>query len=107
MLYDVLDANMFYIYIVLVHITLASSRVNLSLVFANNKGADQPAHQRSLISTFVIRFQVEHSAILSIFIKLPFVIKLFVLPIFEWSFYTGFTVLNTVNSEIFERILFL
>ena len=24
--------------------------------FVNNKGADQPAHMRSLISTFVIRF---------------------------------------------------
>ena len=24
--------------------------------FANNKGADQPAHTRSLISAFVIRF---------------------------------------------------
>ena len=24
--------------------------------FANNKGADQPAHARSLISAFVIRF---------------------------------------------------
>ena len=24
--------------------------------FANNKGADQPAHQRSLISAFIIRF---------------------------------------------------
>ena len=36
--------------------------------------------------------QGEHSAILSTFIKLPFVIKLFVLTIFEWKFYTGFTV---------------
>ena len=26
--------------------------------FANNKGADQPAHQRSLISAFVIRFLI-------------------------------------------------
>ena len=26
--------------------------------FANNTGADQPAHSRSLISAFVIRFQV-------------------------------------------------
>ena len=26
------------------------------LGLANNKGADQPAHPRSLISTFVIRF---------------------------------------------------
>ena len=34
----------------------------------------------------------EHSATLSTFIKLPFVIKIFVLSIFEWPFYTGFTV---------------
>ena len=34
----------------------------------------------------------EHSAILSTFIKLPFVIKIFVLFIFEWPFYTGYTV---------------
>ena len=38
--------------------------------------------------------QGEHSAILSTFIKLPFVIKLFVLSIFAWPFYTGFTVLD-------------
>ena len=36
--------------------------------------------------------QGEHSAILSTFIKLPFVIKIFVVSIFEWPFYTGFTV---------------
>ena len=36
--------------------------------------------------------QVEHSAILLTFIKLPIVIKIFVLSIFEWVFYTGFTV---------------
>ena len=34
----------------------------------------------------------KHSAILMTFIKLPFVIKIFVLSIFEWPFYTGFTV---------------
>ena len=34
----------------------------------------------------------EHSAILSTFIKLPFVIKIFVLSIFERLLYTGFTV---------------
>ena len=37
-------------------------------------------------------FQREHSAILSSFIKLPFVIKIFVVSIFEWPFYTGLTV---------------
>ena len=36
--------------------------------------------------------QNEHSAILLTSIKLPFVIKIFVLSIFEWPFYTGFTV---------------
>ena len=36
--------------------------------------------------------QREHSVILLTFIKLPFVIKTFVLSIFEWPFYTGFTV---------------
>ena len=36
--------------------------------------------------------QGEHSAILSTFIKLSFVIKIFVLYIFEWLFYTGFNV---------------
>ena len=34
----------------------------------------------------------EHSAILSSFIKLPFAIKICVLSIFEWRFYTVFTV---------------
>ena len=40
--------------------------------------------------------QREHSAILSTFIRLPFVIKIFVLSIFERPFYTGFTVLSSV-----------
>ena len=35
---------------------------------------------------------LEHSAILSTFIKLPIIIKIFILSIFEWLFYTGFTV---------------
>ena len=38
----------------------------------------------------------EHSAILSTFIKLPFVIMLFVLSIFDWPFYTGFTVVISI-----------
>ena len=38
--------------------------------------------------------QGEHSAILSTFIKLPFVFKTFVLSIFEWPLKTGFTVVS-------------
>ena len=34
----------------------ATSRENLFYPYANNKGAEQPAHPRSLISTFVIRY---------------------------------------------------
>ena len=37
---------------------------------------------------------IEHSAILPSFIKLPIVIKIFVMSIFEWPFYTSFTVPN-------------
>ena len=33
----------------------AATRENLSSGFANNTGADQPAHPRSRISAFVIR----------------------------------------------------
>ena len=36
--------------------------------------------------------QGEHSEIFLTFIKLPIVIKIFVLSIFEWPFYTSFTV---------------
>ena len=50
--------------------------------------------------------QGEHSAILSTFIKLPFVIKIFVLSIFEWPFYTGFTVhLNSLQIKHYLRFL--
>ena len=37
--------------------------------------------------------QREHSAILSTFITLSFVNKIFVLSIFEWQLKTGFTIL--------------
>ena len=33
------------------------------------------------------------------FIKLPFVIKIFVFSIFEWSFYTGFTVFQSLKID--------
>ena len=42
----------------------------------------------------VISAKGEHSAILSTFIKQPFIIKVFVLSIFEWNLKTGFTVLH-------------
>ena len=41
--------------------------------------------------------QGEHSAILLTFIKLPLIIKIFVLSIFEWPFYTGFTVFGVLH----------
>ena len=43
----------------------------------------------------------EHSAILPTFIKLPFVMDSYVLSIFEWPFYAGFTVeANISNLEV-------
>ena len=44
--------------------------------------------------------QGEHSAILWTFIELQFVIKTFVLSIFEWLFYTGFTVFQFAVYQI-------
>ena len=44
----------------------------------------------------------EHSAILLTFIKLPFVIKIFVLSIFELPFYIGFTVV--INRAPIYRV---
>ena len=41
----------------------------------------------------------EHSAVLSTFNKVPFVIKIFVLSIFEWLFYTGFTVCKKISTS--------
>ena len=42
--------------------------------------------------------QGEHSAILSTFIKLQFVIKISVLYIFEWPLKTGFTVYSFLSK---------
>ena len=46
----------------------------------------------------------EHSAILSSFIKLTFVISIFVLTIFEWPFYKGFIVKSMENGQ--KRVFF-
>ena len=46
----------------------------------------------------------EHSAILSNFIKQPFVIKIFVLSIFEWPFYTGFTRVRSGSVTVVEYL---
>ena len=43
--------------------------------------------------------QGEHSAILSTFIKLPVVIKTFILFIFEWPIYTGLTEITFLCSK--------
>ena len=49
--------------------------------------------------------QGEHSAILSTFIKLPFVIKIFVLSIFECRLKTGFTVSLVFKMPTFKEFL--
>ena len=46
-----------------------------------------------------------HSAILSTFIKLPSVIKIFVLSIFEWPPKTGYTVSINENRFILKNLL--
>ena len=43
--------------------------------------------------------QMEHSTILLTFIKLSFVIKIFILSIFEWPSYSGFTLIIIMDKE--------
>ena len=50
--------------------------------------------------------QVEHSAILSSFIKLPFAFKTFVMSIFEWPLKTGFTVLTFICADRISKYLY-
>ena len=45
----------------------------------------------------------EHSAILSTFIKLKFVIKIFVLSIFYMLFYTGFTIYDWSLNRFLDK----
>ena len=51
-------------------------------------------------------FQGEHSAILSTSIKLPIFIKIFVLSIFEWTCYSGFTVIAGDKKACLSAIYF-
>ena len=51
--------------------------------------------------------QGEHSAILSTFIKLPYVIKIFVLSIFEWPLKTGFITVFICAENIWVFFLHL
>ena len=48
----------------------------------------------------------EHSAILSTFIKLPFVFRTFVLSIFEWPLMAGFTVVVIYAANFAFEIRF-
>ena len=60
---------------------------------------------RYIIKKYCRMLQRKHSAILMTFIKLPVVIKTFILSIFEWTFYTGFTVAaHAVISSDFPPI---
>ena len=48
--------------------------------------------------------QGEHSAILSTFFKLPFVLNIFFfLYIFEWPFYTGFTLKSILEFQTLPK----
>ena len=47
--------------------------------------------------------QGKHSVILLTCIKLPFVIKIFVSSIFEWPFYTGFTVKHLAIDVLYSK----
>ena len=45
---------------------------------------------------------IAECSLLLTFIKLPFVIKIFVLSVFEWPFYTGFTVYVKPHAKLYS-----
>ena len=52
--------------------------------------------------------QGEHSAIFSTFIKVPFVINILVLSIFQWQLKTGFTVhgvISLTDTTLYEKLI--
>ena len=51
--------------------------------------------------------QGDFSAILSNFIKLPVAIKIFTLSLFEWPFYTGFTVITKRQAHAQSSLRYL
>ena len=79
-----------------------------------SSAATQKEHQKFVFNTKLLfnagqkycrMLQRKHSAILSTFIKLPFVIKIFVLSIFEWPLKTGFTVSGRqMNSQLHKSL---
>ena len=65
------------------------------LLTTQSSGIDEGLGQNLCLLSHLIAANTckgEYSAILSTFIKLPFVIKTFVLSVFEWPLKTGFTV---------------
>ena len=48
--------------------------------------------------------QSEHSEILFTFLKIPFIIKIFVLSIFKWPFYTGFIVIYISRWYLLKKM---
>ena len=75
---------------------------------SRNRGSCEPVEICKLASEIMAEcspkvLQNAPRAFCNIFdgIKLPFVIKIFVLSIFEWPFYTGFTVL--IGSFMVEK----
>ena len=64
-------------------------------------GVFQGEHS-AILSTFIK--PLEHSTTLSTSIKVPLVIKIFVLSIFEWPLKTGFTVCLSENISAGETL---
>ena len=82
----------------LVHLILTYSKISVRRLFSKKtKIGFQDQLSLNAGQKYCRMLQREHSAILSTFIKLPVVIKIFVLSIFEWPLYTGFTVVHFLD----------
>ena len=81
------------------HLTSDYSQTSSTVLLPLSKRPNIGFQDQSLLNAGLMycrMLQGEHSAKLSTFIKLPYVIYIFVLSIFEWLVKTGFTVLVNV-----------
>ena len=93
--FGILEYNSYFRYSSALRVNLDLIRIDQSKIYSKTR-VKQPLSKRpkigfqdqSSLNAGQKYCRMQHSAILSTFIKLPFVIKIFVLSIFEWPFYT-------------------
>ena len=80
------------------------SKIRLKLPLSKMKNWFQDQLSLNGGQKYCRMLKVEHSAKLSTSIKLPFVIKIFILSFFEWPFYTGYCCCQEILAALIKGV---